>query len=376
MSIVAQLKPLIFRLTAALARPSASRPATPQRLLVIKPDHLGDLLLATPALRQLRNTLPEAHISGLVGPWAQRMWQGLTSLDELQTLAFPGFSRTPGRRSRLQTLRLTLQAAGRLRRGRYDTALLLRDDDYWSALVCTLAGIPRRIGMAHPKVVELLSDPVAYQADQHVTSQALAVVSRLGATGDSCPPLELVTTVEEQAWAAAQLPTAAATLICHPGTGGSAKQWPLSHWITLIDALQQAGLPVLLSGSPAEGGLIARIAAGCRRPPPLLAAELTIGRLAALFARARLVIGVDSGPLHIAVSSRTPTVHLFGPSDVQRFGPWGDAARHRVLRSQIFCSPCGSLERCPRATDPSECMVGITPSLVQQTVSSLLTDIT
>jgi ADP-heptose:LPS heptosyltransferase len=374
MPIAAHIKPLIFRLTAALARPSASQPTTPQRVLVIKPDHLGDLLLATPALRQLRTALPAAHICGLVGPWAQRMWQGLSSLDELQTLPFPGFSRTSARTGRLQTLQLTLQAAGRLRRGRYDTVLLLRDDDYWSALVCTLAGIPRRIGTAHPKVSELLTEAVPYRSEQHVARQALAVVSRLGGTDDSPPLLELAVTADEQEWAAAQLPQPNQTIICHPGTGGSAKQWPISRWVTLIDALQQAGMPVLLSGSPAEGALIGRIAAGCRRQPPLLSDELTIGRLAALFTRARLVIGVDSGPLHIAVSSGTPTVHLFGPSDVQRFGPWGDPARHRIIRSTLFCSPCGSLDRCPRATDPSECMAGITPHQVRQTINELFTD--
>jgi ADP-heptose:LPS heptosyltransferase len=89
-----------------------------------------------------------------------------------------------------------------------------------------------------------------------------------------------------------------------------------------------------------------------------------VGQLTALLRRATLVLGVDSGPLHLAASQGTPSVHLYGPSDAVRFGPWGDPTRHRVLRAGLWCSPCGVFSACPRGTDPPECMAAIDISAV------------
>ena len=68
------------------------------------------------------------------------------------------------------------------------------------------------------------------------------------------------------------------------------------------------------------------------------------------------MIGVDSGPLHLAAAVGARSLHLYGPGDHRRFGPWGDAERHVVLRAGLWCSPCGVFSACPRGTAPSECM--------------------
>jgi ADP-heptose:LPS heptosyltransferase len=76
----------------------------------------------------------------------------------------------------------------------------------------------------------------------------------------------------------------------------------------------------------------------------LLAGETTLDQLAAVFRGCRLVLGLDSGPLHLAVAMGTPTVHLYGPVDVVTFGPWGAAERHRALTSDWPCIPCNRLD--------------------------------
>src|SRR5204863_9175881 len=76
---------------------------------------------------------------------------------------------------------------------------------------------------------------------------------------------------------------------------------------------------------------------------PSLAGQTSLGQLAALFAALRLVLGVDNGPLHLATAASTPTVRLYGPSDEQLWGPWGPAARHRVVRAPGTV-PTGDLE--------------------------------
>jgi len=76
------------------------------------------------------------------------------------------------------------------------------------------------------------------------------------------------------------------------------------------------------------------------------AGETTLGQLAALLGRCRVVVGVDSGPMHLAVAQGVPTVHLFGPVDPALFGPWGDPERHRVviLEPRLPCMFCNRLD--------------------------------
>jgi ADP-heptose:LPS heptosyltransferase len=72
--------------------------------------------------------------------------------------------------------------------------------------------------------------------------------------------------------------------------------------------------------------------------------DTRVGQLAALFARARVVLGPDSGPLHLAAAVGAPTVTLFGPADPAEFGPWGSRQKHFVLTSDIGCRPCRVLD--------------------------------
>jgi ADP-heptose:LPS heptosyltransferase len=84
-------------------------------------------------------------------------------------------------------------------------------------------------------------------------------------------------------------------------------------------------------------------------PPPLLITDASIGQLAATLQRADLVLGVDNGPLHLAVAQGTPSIHLFGPTDAHIFGPWGSPEEHIVIASTQRCPgcpaiPCGRLD--------------------------------
>ena len=369
---------VVLRWLAMVARPFVRRSAVypPRKVLLIKPDHLGDLLLATPALHALRRALPAARITALVGPWAATMWQNLAEIDELETLPFPGFDRSGPKPMLLAPYLLLLRTAYRLRAQSYDAALILRDDHWWGAALALLAGIPQRIGFAHPLCTPFLSTVLPYRPRQHVTHQALEIVAALTGVPAVSGPLRYTPTHAAQEWATVwiqqQLKPNEHLIIIHPGTGGFTKHWLHSHWITLIHGLNQPGRRILLTGSPNEAEKLAAIVAAA--PPGLLALsqELTIDRLAALLGRANLVIGVDSGPLHIAVSQGVPTLHLFGPSDPLRFGPWGDPQRQRVLSAGLPCSPCGVFATCPRATNPPECMAAIDPAWVLSNAEELL----
>jgi heptosyltransferase-2/heptosyltransferase-3 len=347
-----------------------------QRVLVIKPDHLGDLLLATPALHALRNGLPQARIVGLVGPWAAQIWRDNPDLDALLELPFPGFERTPAQARRAAPLRrlrpygLLLRYAALLRTMQFDAALLFRDDHWWGAWLARLAGIPVRIGHAHPRVAPLLTRTLPYDPREHVTRQNLAIVHALtGPTPDPPPPLHYTPPPADRAWAArwvaANVPPGSHLIVIHPGTGGPTKHWLPGRWAAVADTLAaQPGRQVLLTGGPGEADLVAQIAGAMRNPVHTLVGQTSPAQLTALLAHAALVLGVDSGPLHLAVSQGVPTIHLYGPSDHLRFGPWGDPARHVVLRADVPCSPCGVFNACPLGYAQPICMERITVDMV------------
>lgn len=391
------MRRLLILTIALLGRLLGTRRAEhpPKRVLLIKPDHLGDLLLATPALADLRRSFPAAEIHALVGPWSRLIWERSPELDAIDELPFPGFDRSarPGKglwrwAGVLRPYLLLAKYALLLRRRHYDAALILRDDHWWGAALAVLAGVPHRIGHAHPLCAPLLSDAQPYVPREHVSRQALALVERLAVVAAEgggerqsefahandevavspallgVPPLHFAPTPEERTWAegwiAERLRPGERLLVIHPGTGGPTKHWPEERWPAVLDALARLpGSRLLLTGGPGEAELVGRIAQRVSHPPLTLAGQTSVGQLAALLGRAALVLGVDSGPLHIAVSQGVPTLHLFGPSDHERFGPWGDPARHVVLRAGLFCSPCGVFSHCPRGTAGPECMDAI-----------------
>jgi heptosyltransferase-2/heptosyltransferase-3 len=127
----------------------------------------------------------------------------------------------------------------------------------------------------------------------------------------------------------------------------------------VADVLATQGYRVLLTGGPTERTLIEEIRQRLMMPPLVLAGEATLGQLAALYRHCDLVLGVDSGPMHLATAAGARTIALFGPIDHQRFGPWGPRERHAVIRSSLWCSPCSVIDACPRGTEPSECMTTI-----------------
>ncbi|NJO05268.1 MAG: glycosyltransferase family 9 protein, partial [Chloroflexaceae bacterium] len=154
-----------------------------QRILLIKPDHLGDMLLCTPALRLLRERSPEAHITMLAGPWSVGIIEHNPDIDTLLMLPFPAFDRNaprlPRPLARLWPYYLLAKYAVLLRSGRYDVALLLRDDHWWGTALALLAGIPQRVGYATPENWPLLTQALPWQSGDHVTMQALLLVDAI-----------------------------------------------------------------------------------------------------------------------------------------------------------------------------------------------------
>lgn len=352
----------------AVASRMPGSPAVPRsfEILLLRPDHLGDLLFLTPALRRLRRALPEATITAVVGPWAAPVLAGNPDVDEVVTLPFPGFTRRAS--GRLDPYRLLHRWAGLIRERAPSAVVVLRDDHWWGALLAQRAGVPLRVGADHPAVAPYLTHPISL-AGPHWVERNAALLDATARILGGTPPDEPVTpaaaplrppTPDDKAAgvALAAAGIAGPYLAVVPGAGARVKHWVPARWAAVATTLaRETGLMVVLTGSSGETGLIDEVRAGIQAPSASLAGQTDLPALTAVLAGARLALGVDNGPMHLAVAAGTPTVHLYGPSAVEQFGPWGDPARHRVVRVGMHCPRCGDLS--PERPEGAGCMVAI-----------------
>lgn len=295
------------------------------RILVVCPSWLGDMVMATPALRRLRSAMPGAFIGALVKPGMDELLTGLNLVDEVHVAHWGGVMGPK-------------VAAGKIRPRRYDTAVLLTNS-FGTALAIRMAGITRRIGYDRDMRGLLLTDKLRapVKADgswamvpaveyYHRLVSACLGTPDLTQTEIASRPMELATTIENEQAAGAILSRAGVVsgspmVILNPGGNNIAKRWPPERYAKLAAWLRGMGpsFTVLLNGSPGEADLIREIAlsipggdVGVVRLPEL---GVTIGSLKALVRRCRLMVTNDTGPRHIAAAFGVPVVTLFGPTD-------------------------------------------------------------
>ena len=155
----------------------------------------------------------------------------------------------------------------------------------------------------------------------------------------------------------------------HGSRNGYAKRWPQRHWVALINQLQQAGYRAVLVGGPDELDAAASVAQACEKAPLVLTGKTTLGQLAAVLAQVTLMVGSDSGPLHLAVALGTRVVGLYGPTSPVRYGPFGQP--NAVKRHDIFCSPCYR----PETGQPATCRYGTVECMEKLEPDQVLTGV-
>lgn len=357
----------------------AGSAARADKILLIRPDHLGDLLFLTPALRHLRQQRPQAHLSLMIGPWSHSVIQNNPHLNQILTCEFPGFTRRP-QKSSLHPYRYLLNQAGLLRRHHFDLAIILRFDHWWGAWLAAQAGIPRRIGYDIPEVRPFLTQAVPYIDQRHEVEQNWRLIDfALGlAQTDSPGPTEFFPTPADEAWAAnwlsaAQIAPAERLIIIHPGAGAEVKLWRPEAWAELAGALaRQPRRRIILSGSPDELDLCREITRQTTPVPLLAAGQTSLGQLAALMKQAALVIGPDTGPLKLAAAVGAPSLQLYGPVSAVKFGPWGNSQWHRHIAAGLSCLPCNRLDFSPAELADHFCVRGLSVAGVIREAEAIL----
>lgn len=342
---------LRHRLRRSLLQWAARIPIIPpkssaNRIVLIRPDHLGDVLLSIAAIRALRQARPHAEIHALVGPWSAEALANITELDVVLTMDFPGFNRSKPAHPIWAPYEQLWRASRQLRMIGYGSAIIMRRDHWWGALLAYLAGIPERIGYDQADVTQFLTDAIPI-VQEHAVEQNLRLVQRWTGVihADEIDNRFHVDPNNQQYiddyllnWRI----EADEPIICiHPGAGAWSKLWQEEKWATVADTLsEQLNVHIVFTGGEQEAGMVQRIAAYMRYRPCIMVGDTRVDQLAALYKRAKVVLGPDSGPLHLAAAVGTPTVALFGPADPLEFRPWGNPKHHIVITTDIACRPC------------------------------------
>jgi len=320
-------------------------------LVVRAPNHLGDLVLALPALDHAR---PDAIV---------------VRRPLLPLVAMAGL---PGRLIPLDRgLGNFISTAAAIRSARFDRGVLLTPS-LSSAALFRLGGVKQRRGTATDGRSVLLSDAVdsARLAALHRASSYMALV---GAEVSAEPPVPRLTIPAEAAERWQQLAGTSRSLVgVFPGSNASSRRWAPESFGEVSRRLSDMGMSVVVFGGPGETALTAAAAAGAAVD---LGGKTDLVTLAAGLAACRLLLTNDSGPMHLAAAVGTPTVSLWGAGNPSETGPLGQG--HTLLRhAELPCVPC-RMNKCPRRGAGTvlrqaerECMTLITVDEVMTAVAA------
>jgi ADP-heptose:LPS heptosyltransferase len=355
-------------------------------ILVIRPDEIGDVILTSPFLRELRRAAPRAYITLLVKTECRELVEHCQYVDAVHGLNFGG-----GGGGARQRVRLCLSACelrwSRLPWRGYDLVLLPRRDVDWynselighllagrGALVVQRETIVKRSRRVPPEPRVVFEAHSCAQIE-HEVLHPLRFLRWCGAADATDPRLELWLTEADRAfadaWLSQHLKRRAPLVVLHPSGGRSwLKQWPAANFRALLQQLKaEFSCDFLIVGGEGEGWITDEFASEVSERVVVAVGQFTLRRLSAVLMQAALFVGGDSGPMHLAAATGTSVIAVFGPTSQLRFRPWGVDCR--VVSQRYACSPdvLGTFEdRC------STCLYPEPRCLTELSVTSVLAE--
>ena len=352
-------------------------PERVERILVFAYHGLGNFIMYTTALRQLRKRYPNARIDLQVGnnTGCEDVLAGSGLFDNIYNLPY-----TAG-------LSAWAKRAREIRATRYDLTINEFHSHSWRlAMLVAASRAPFRIGhVTSPgwsrrfsRYGFIFNLPVRMREDEHEVERYLDLVEAAGA---EAIPLDQARTYihlseDDREYArnfyGPWLSDGSALIGIQPGTSPAMrwKQWPLDRYRQLIEQLlaESTRARIILFGSPGEAGMIADLVRGLESQVAIAAGKTTVKQVAALIERCDLLICNDSGLMHAAVAVKTPVVAIYGPTDIRRTAPLGP--QHTIVRHEMACSPCFKLEGDDQVhlCQHHDCLMSIAPDEVLNAV--------
>ena len=336
------------------------------RILIVQTAFLGDVVLTTPLLRELRRVRPNASLCLLTTATGRSVLNGLPCVD--QWLVLDKRWDRDGCRSSRGVLRALMGT-------RFDAAVAAHRS-VRSGVILRLSGARLRVGFTGAPGAWAYNRRVVWDPGQHAVRRYLELSAALGGEPRIADPRPRLTVDPAAAARAERMALehgvgANDNLLCvAPGSVWPTKRWLPEGYARIVAGARPRGLVPVLVGSPEELELCRRVAA--LAPAPVLAGETSIPDLVALLARARIVVGNDSGAAHVASAVGTPVVSVFG-STVSGMGYAAFGPLTRVVeRAGLDCRPCGrhGARSCPLGH--FRCMTEVTADQVLARVDELL----
>jgi ADP-heptose:LPS heptosyltransferase len=318
------------------------------KIAVLRALQLGDLLCTVPALRALDAEYPAARITLIGLPWAREFARRFRRYIDA-FIEFPGFPGMPEREVDTAAYPVFFE---QMNSARFDLALQMHGSGRFTNPLTVLMGAKRTAGFYQrgsycPDAERFLE----WQESEHEVLRYLRLLETLG-IGARGTHLEFpLTEADWDEWRALRLER----YVCvHPGAQLASRRWPPERFAQVADELAREGWRVALTGTAPEAPLVRQVAAAMREPAIELAGRTSLGALAALIGRARLVVCNDTGVSHIAAAMRTPSVVICSGADPKRWAPL-NRHLHRVLYHDVHCRPCTHAQ-CPYG---HECALGV-----------------
>ena len=373
----------LVRLADALMAPAAVRRAfrradagAPRRILCLRLERIGDLLMTLPALAELRALASDATIDLVVGSWNREIAQAIPGIDRVETVDAAWLARSDGHGG-LSPAGLVAHAIG-WRSRRYDLAINF-EPDIRSNLALAFAGAGRTAGFRSGGGGPLLDVALDYDARSHTADNAVRLV-RAALRESAAGAVDATLRIPDAARAAASQRLAALgpglKVGIHVSGGRENKQWPEARFREVAERLvRDRGAAIVLTGGPGDRAQVDSVRSAL---PPDRTLDLSEGAdlvtVAAIVQQLDLFVTGDTGPMHLAHAVGTPIVAIFGPSDPKRYAPRG--VHDVVVRIDLPCSPCNRIRlppaRCVGHTP--DCLAGIGAAQVLAAIDDVLRD--
>ncbi|HET7028450.1 MAG TPA: glycosyltransferase family 9 protein [Candidatus Limnocylindrales bacterium] len=337
-----------------------------ERVLAVRLDAMGDVLMTTPALRALKAVRPERQLTLLTSSAGAEVAALLPEIDE--TIVYdPPWMKAPSSPDPASD-RAMIE---RLAAGRFDAAAIFTvhtQSPHPTALLCHLAGIARRLGHSRENPYRLLTEWVAEpEADRPLRHETRRQLDLVAAVGLDARDDHLSLRVPADAYrrvrghlAAAGLDVRKPWLLVHPGASASSRRYPPERWVEAARIVTDTtGWPIVWSGAANERSFVAECAAATG------AVALhggSVADLAALVALAPIVATNNTGPAHIAAAVGTPVVDVYAQTNAQH-APWH--VPNRVVFADVPCRDCRR-SVCPQGHH--RCLLDVPPGAVADAV--------
>ncbi|MDD3151112.1 MAG: lipopolysaccharide heptosyltransferase II [Candidatus Gastranaerophilales bacterium] len=334
------------------------------KILVVRYRFIGDTILTIPFLRNLRKLYPDAQIDMLAGPVSGEILKECPYIDNL--IEFDTTSKHKYENKTNQKTKF-LDYVKQLKETGYDKAYVLKRS-LSSALLVFLAGIKERIGFDTEYRGLLLTKPVPYLYNRHENECFLDL---LRAEGHLISEKHLENWVNKaseekinEIFEEKNIQENQPKIIIHATSGNSKKQWSLEYFAKVIEHLSnQREVQIFYTGTENDYKTYEKIHSLIKTPlkvmPINLCGTLTLSESTALISKMDLMMGCDSGNLHIAASLNIPVVGIYGPMNPIKWQAYGE--NHTCLWSSKICVPCDLRKKCPHNY---ECLKDITPDKI------------